>query len=113
MHAELRATSALQTKVANIVMRDPSSMNVISRAEEIITTLRDALLSDEVVEAGARAHDEEDAAQRGEPSPWTHYNCSNGEESAATCPDCLEFRRERMASMNAALTAALAKIGAP
>lgn len=61
--------------------------------------------TDAVVEAVARAHDEEDAAQRGEPSPWIHYNCSSGAESAADCPDCRAFKAERLAAMRCGLAA--------
>jgi hypothetical protein len=59
--------------------------------------------TDDQVEKAARAHDEEDSAQRGEPTPWLHYNCANSAEIAATCPDCAAFRSERLVAMRKAL----------
>lgn len=54
------------------------------------------MISDKAVEAAARAHDAEDAAQRGEPDPWS----IEGE-------DFKEFRASRIVAMRAALQAAL------
>lgn len=54
------------------------------------------MISDEAVEAAARAHDAEDAAQRGEPDPWDLEG-----------DDFNEFRADRMSAMRAALEAAL------
>lgn len=51
----------------------------------------------DMVEAMARAHDKEDAAQRGEPSPWDFKGAEEGDDAA--------FRDERIASMRQALTA--------
>ena len=52
--------------------------------------------SDEQVEAMCRAHDLEDAAQKGEPSPWRDYNPADDDN---------EFRMERMCAMRCALEA--------
>jgi hypothetical protein len=52
-------------------------------------------LSDERVEAMCRAHDVEDAAQRGEPSPWEGYDPRS---------DNNEFRITRMIAMRCALS---------
>jgi hypothetical protein len=54
----------------------------------------------EVLDNAARAYDTEDAAQRGEPSPWLHFDCP-GE----TCEDCNAFKAERIGCMKAALLA--------
>lgn len=54
------------------------------------------MISGKAVEAAARAHDAEDAAQRGEPDPWSIEG-----------DDFTEFRSDRIASMRAALSAAL------
>lgn len=54
------------------------------------------MISDEAVEAAARAHDAEDAAQRGEPDPWDMEG-----------DDFNEFRADRMSAIRAALEAAL------
>ena len=69
--------------------------------------------TDEQVEAAARAHDEEDAAQKGEPSPWTHFNCSTGAEFEWDCPDCRSFRFERLAAMRKGLEALAAAPAQP
>ena len=69
--------------------------------------------TDEQVERAARAHDEEDAAQKGEPSPWTHFNCSTGAEFEGDCPDCRSFRFERLAAMRKGLEALAAAPAQP
>jgi len=51
-------------------------------------------LSDTQVEAMCRAHDAEEAAQRGEPSPWDNYDPRSDEN---------EFRICRMVCMRTAL----------
>lgn len=56
-------------------------------------------LSDAQIEAICRAHDREDSAQRGEPSPWFHQDCEGD------CADCQEFRRDRLAAMRIGLAA--------
>lgn len=53
--------------------------------------------SDETLERMARAHDQEDAAQRGEPTPWNTTDVAEeGDE---------EFRKDRLAAMRAAVEA--------
>lgn len=54
-------------------------------------------IDDETLELMARAHDEEEAAQKGEPSPWRADLC--------TGPDFPEFRAERLAAMRCAAEA--------
>ena len=56
--------------------------------------------SDEDLERAARAYDREDAAQRGEPSPWDVHDCPTQD-----CPECAEFKSERLACLRAALDA--------
>lgn len=65
-------------------------------------------ITDEMVERAARAHDAEESALKGEPSPWTHYNCDGLYPTEVVCPDCKAFRDERLSTMRVALTAALA-----
>ena len=52
-----------------------------------------------ILERMARAHDKEDAAQKGDPDPWDHFNCDAGEVSEAACADCRSFRIDRLACM--------------
>lgn len=56
----------------------------------------------DMLEAMARAHDQEDAAQRGEPSPWNFQGADSIDEEA--------FRDERLSAMREAVSA-LAKFG--
>lgn len=72
----------------------------LAKADSIITLLRDALLSDEVVGAGARGLD---------PAIW------KDDLPVPTRSDTIQFHARRQASVTearAALSAALAKIGA-
>jgi hypothetical protein len=54
---------------------------------------------DDFLEHVARAHDQEESAQRGEPSPWTFKGADAGDDAT--------FRSERLAAMREALKAAV------
>lgn len=56
-------------------------------------------LDAEAVEAAARAHDREEAAQKGEPSPWRDLDYS--------LPGDVDWRDERIAAMRVAIAAYL------
>ena len=59
-------TEELLRIVGNLDSSDP-----IGRVQhQMLQRLRDALGRPEVLELMAQAHDQEDAAQKGEPSPW-------------------------------------------
>ena len=58
-----------------------------------------AQLTDADLETICRAHDLEDSAQRGEPSPWLHYDCDGD------CDDCQQFRSDRLTAMRAGFRA--------
>lgn len=57
-------------------------------------------LRDKVLEAMARAHDQEEAAQKGEPSPWEVDEITRDAGFE-------EFRQERLAAMRCAYEALL------
>lgn len=62
--------------------------------EAMLSAAPSPAISDEMVAKMASAHDAEDGAQRGEPSPWKGYDPND---------DGGEFRSCRIAAMRAAL----------
>lgn len=71
---------------------------------QILLHATGVVIDEEALEAMARAYDEEDSAQRGEPSPWRsdlveQYKLQDGELGWET------WRQERLACMRAALKA--------
>lgn len=83
----------LQKKVLYAVGR---SANISGTGPSGLTILHALMASTEVLEAMAQAHDAEDAAQRGEPSPWR--------EDLGADQDP-EWRAERRTAMLCALQA--------
>lgn len=70
---------------------DDGVKEALAVADRVLALLHPAPLSDAMVEQMARAHDAEDAAQRGEPSPWDIPGDDFG-----------IFRLDRIAAMRAA-----------
>lgn len=64
-------------------------------AIQAITEMPDASIM-----AMCKAHDQEQSAQMGEPSPWEHYDCEDGQ-----CANCIDFQRERIVAMRLGLAA--------
>ena len=69
-------------------------------------------ISDEILEVMCRAHDEEDAAQRGEPSPWFLDDDDALADHGSIFGDTVQriegyeaFRAERVAAMRCAIAA--------
>lgn len=70
-------------------------------AEQIVTTVRNAL-DERAVEEMSRAHDDEEGLQKGDPSLWAMYDRGDFDGTPA---HWREYRGERMTAMRCALRA--------
>lgn len=89
-----RATDGMTSTAVEQIRRDEENQ-AVRFAEAVVGAMR-PFFDEAMIEEMCRGHDREDAAQKGEPSPW---------EIAVDGDDFHSFRKERIVAMREALKA--------